>query len=523
MGRERHKAEPRAHFNGAGAVAFGGMQVRRKFTFALAAGITFMMIGTVIPGGSAAIAGAGAPGHRAAGPAAVHRGGAGRRAAAPRGARLKRVRFAGYTLEVPAGWPVYRLDRDPGRCVRYDQHAVYLGRPGADQQCPAHLVGRTATISVQPGPAGGPVAGGPVAGGPVVNGTAAGGTAAAGPAAAGPAIATLPAGGTVTADQTGNLVHATLAESGLSITGTYSGSPGPVLSIIRSARPARAAARGQAMAPAAGTRPAAAAGPARHRPGRRRPHRARRHRARRPQRHRARRMQPSSPLHGFDSCAAPPVTVMRAFRRDFAAAAIYIGGAEQGCAEPNLTAGWVRTVTRLGYALMPTYVGPQAWCSGYSVRISPRRAAQQGRAAAADATASAQALGMGRGTPIYYDLEDYNGYKVQCRTSSLTFLDAWTRALHARGYLSGIYSSVTPGVAAVGAAIWMGGPPIAKPDSVWFGLWDARRNLSGLPWLLAAWWSGPHRTKQYLGSHRRTLGGDTMDIDSDWVYGDVYR
>ena len=71
---------------------------------------------------------------------------------------FKVVRFAGYTIRVPASWPVYRLDRDPSRCVRYDRHAVYLGQPGANQQCPAHLVGRTATISIQaagsaPGPA----------------------------------------------------------------------------------------------------------------------------------------------------------------------------------------------------------------------------------------------------------------------------------------------------------------------------------------------------------------------------------
>ncbi len=55
---------------------------------------------------------------------------------------------------MPASWPVYRLGRGPTRCVRYDRHAVYLGRPGADQQCPAHLVGRTTTISVQAAPAG---------------------------------------------------------------------------------------------------------------------------------------------------------------------------------------------------------------------------------------------------------------------------------------------------------------------------------------------------------------------------------
>lgn len=69
-------------------------------------------------------------------------------------AGLQQVRFGGYTFRVPASWPVYRLDRDPTRCVRYDRHAVYLGRPGADQQCPAHLVGRTTTISVQAAPAG---------------------------------------------------------------------------------------------------------------------------------------------------------------------------------------------------------------------------------------------------------------------------------------------------------------------------------------------------------------------------------
>ena len=65
---------------------------------------------------------------------------------------FKVVRYAGYTIRVPASWPVYRLDRDPSRCVRYDRHAVYLGQPGANQQCPAHLVGRTATISIQARP-----------------------------------------------------------------------------------------------------------------------------------------------------------------------------------------------------------------------------------------------------------------------------------------------------------------------------------------------------------------------------------
>ena len=58
---------------------------------------------------------------------------------------------------------------------------------------------------------------------------------------------------------------------------------------------------------------------------------------------------------------------------------------------------------------------------------------------------------------------------------------------------------------------------------MWFGLWDAGRNVYGSPYLRPDWWSGRHRIKQYLGPHLRTVGGRTVDIDSDWVYGAVYR
>src|SRR6266699_3800606 len=64
----------------------------------------------------------------------------------------KTVRFGGYLIDVPAGWPVYRLAARPHQCVRYDRHAVYLGKPGSDQRCPAHLVGRTEAITIDGGP-----------------------------------------------------------------------------------------------------------------------------------------------------------------------------------------------------------------------------------------------------------------------------------------------------------------------------------------------------------------------------------
>src|SRR5271170_8209577 len=70
------------------------------------------------------------------------------RPAGKRPAGTKTVEYGGYELNAPASWPVYRLAEDPSQCVRYDVHAIYLGAPGPDQDCPAGLVGRTETVSI---------------------------------------------------------------------------------------------------------------------------------------------------------------------------------------------------------------------------------------------------------------------------------------------------------------------------------------------------------------------------------------
>src|SRR5690348_9093306 len=59
------------------------------------------------------------------------------------------VTFGGYTVSVPASWPVYDLTKNPRQCVRYDVNAVYLGSPGPDQDCPPNLVGRVDTVTIQ--------------------------------------------------------------------------------------------------------------------------------------------------------------------------------------------------------------------------------------------------------------------------------------------------------------------------------------------------------------------------------------
>jgi hypothetical protein len=72
-------------------------------------------------------------------------------AALPASAGAKTVPFNGERVAVPAGWPVIRLAERPHVCVRLDRRAVYLGRPGPAQSCPANAIGRRRAILIDPG------------------------------------------------------------------------------------------------------------------------------------------------------------------------------------------------------------------------------------------------------------------------------------------------------------------------------------------------------------------------------------
>ncbi|HWG61012.1 MAG TPA: glycoside hydrolase domain-containing protein [Streptosporangiaceae bacterium] len=400
-------------------------------------------------------------------------------------AATKIIRYDGYSLTVPAPWPVYRLGRRSTRCVRYDKHAVYLGAPGINQLCPAHLAGRVATLTLQPGAAGFPWQRSGARGGP--------------------GRMSMPqVGAGVSADTQDHELVASIRHPALSVTATYSSAPGQVLGIMHSVRRIAGQARyGTAARGGAGHPETVAAARQQPRPALPNPATVRR--------------------HGFDSCTAPSVAVMRAWREVFSKAAIYIGGPEVACATGHLSASWIRSVTRLGWGLMPSYVGPQASCSSYSVRINPKTAARQGRRAAADAIRHASALGIGRSSPIYYDIEAYDTSRKACRHSALTFLDAWTRRLHAGGYISGVYSSAGSAAQQLASRTSIDGHRLAEPDTLWFALWNNKRNLDAEPYVPDSLWTGDHRIHQFLGPHKRTVNGYTLNIDSDWVHGAVYR
>jgi hypothetical protein len=60
----------------------------------------------------------------------------------------KTVTYLGYNFAVPSSWPVIHVTATT--CVRFDRHAVYLGDPGSNQDCPTGLLGTTEAVLVQP-------------------------------------------------------------------------------------------------------------------------------------------------------------------------------------------------------------------------------------------------------------------------------------------------------------------------------------------------------------------------------------
>src|SRR5258706_3697308 len=60
------------------------------------------------------------------------------------------VGYLGRNFTVPTSWPIVDLAAHPGTCVRFDRHALYLGTPSPDQDCPSHIFGRTEAVLVEP-------------------------------------------------------------------------------------------------------------------------------------------------------------------------------------------------------------------------------------------------------------------------------------------------------------------------------------------------------------------------------------
>ncbi len=385
----------------------------------------------------------------------------------------KTVRYRGYSIAVPAQWPVFDLNSHPRVCVRFNRHAVYLGRPSSAQRCPAHAVGRTEAILVQP--------------------LAAGSARAADmEAEALPAVTSQRA-----QPQQGSSTRLALPSAGVVVTATWGSRPGAIMRALG----ARAIARGMAVTSArAAAGGAAAAGP--------KP-------AARPQ---AVRSQASAVYTGlgFDACSAPSEDRMSAWSGSaYGAVGIYIGGTNMACAQSNLSASWVSDESVAGWRFVPTYVGLQAPRNDCGcAAIDPSRASAEGAAAATDAVTQATAVGLGAGNPIYVDMEGYT--RSRANTSAvLAFLSAWTSQLHAQGYQSGVYSSANSGIRDLVSARGTG---VDEPDDIWIADWNGEQSTAS-PYVPSGDWSNHDRLHQYEGGHNETHGGVEMNVDSNYLDG----
>ncbi|MEY9863691.1 hypothetical protein ABH935_009344 [Catenulispora sp. GAS73] len=332
---------------------------------------------------------------------------------------VKEVSYAGTTVEVPVSWPVHDLTAEPHTCIRYDRHAVYLGDPGPDQNCPADAVGRTETVRI-----------------------------------ASDGKVTRTYGYLPSADEE----NAAGAEP-QAVPDTRSRLP---------ERPIEAAATYSGL--------------------------------------------------GFDTCAAPSTDAMQAWAdaSPYHAIGIYIGGIDRACPDGNLTPGWIKTVALQGWKFFPIYVGLQAPCwknpgSGHPARIARSRRWTQGQEAADDAANRAAYFGIAPGSPIYFDMEYYPRNDAGCTQDVQAFLSAWTDQLHARGFISGIYSS-SKGAIADMALVYESGAAY-RADVAWYAHWDKAPQLFGDATLSDRYWPGPRRIKQYRGGHNETYGGKRLNID----------
>ncbi len=207
----------------------------------------------------------------------------------------RQVSYLGLTFTVPADWPV--IDLSATTCVRFDQHAVYLGTPGQQQDCPAHLVGRTEALVVQPATSS--------------TTTSVDDTASAEIAVTTPTV-------TITAPYNSDraTVAAALASAGL---------PAPTPKVTTPAVRSHAALQ---------PRTAVAALPATATDG---------------------------TGQGFDACSAPSTATLATMKATlpYTNVGVYIGGSDTSCAK-NFSASWVSTAFAAGWHFLPVWVGPQA-------------------------------------------------------------------------------------------------------------------------------------------------------------------
>lgn len=376
------------------------------------------------------------------------------------------VNYHGYQVTVPARWRVVDLTKQPNACVRFDTETIYLGRPGDQNDCPTGLVGRTAGLVVEP-----------------LNGL----TSDRVP----DGVVTAPHGSArppKDATSHDGAVRLAVEDAGVLVTAAHTDSTAPAVRRILDT--ARLVAGGTpATLPAATPRAAAAAIVA---PG-------------------------TYEGKGFDACTAPSQSTMNAWLASpYRALGIYISGGFRACSQGNLTSTWVTNQNANGWRFFLIDVGRQAPCTSFSSKIStdPATARSQGSSAADAAVNAATALGFGSGSAVYSDIENYSS-TASCKASVLSYVSGWTERLHARGFLSGVYSSASSGIRDLSSAY--NSTTYTRPDHIFFAWWNNAADTDTGSYVPATQWADSQRIHQYAGEVGETYGGVRINIDRDYL------
>ena len=385
----------------------------------------------------------------------------------PAGTRL--VSFHGYQIAIPRRWRVVDLTAEPRACLRFDKPVLYVGTAGDQAACPGHLIGGAPGLQVQA------LTAASLGGGltPLV-------TLAPG---ADPHAVRLPRTGPV---------NVAVEGAGVLLTAMYGGPGARAVGQAVAAGAVLADAQPTLVSslPPAQTAPALGAS------------------------------EPGSFLGmGFDTCAAPSQAVMDAWlaTSGYASFGIYLGGVNRGCAQPNLTAGWVASQVSKGWHLLPAYVGVQAPCTGFHNRMSydVLTARAEGRTEAADAATEADALGLAAPSTIYADVESYDSSDPSCVAAVLAYVAGWNYALHSRGYEAGVYSSASTGIHDL--SLHYNAPGFGRPDDIWMAWWNDQADVDGGSYVPAGQWSSHRRAHQYAGNEAESHGGYALTIDRDYL------
>ncbi|MGV9244579.1 glycoside hydrolase domain-containing protein [Streptomyces sp. NPDC003710] len=218
--------------------------------------------------------------------------------------------------------------------------------------------------------------------------------------------------------------------------------------------------------------------------------------------------------HAFDTCTAPSLSAMKAWHDGFyGAAAVYVGGKNRGCGQPNLTASWVKSVSSVGWKLIPIYVGAQPPCqtSSNPEKLTASTAASLGTSDASDAVAKASALGIKAGSPIYLDMEPYDTTNTSCNDAVLTYVRAFDKQLRVKTYRAGFYGFTSSSAKAIATAK----DKTDLPGNLWYALWDKNYTTTAdWPWG-STQYTNHSRGHQYMVNSKETRGGYTLTVDRD--------